>query len=206
MRLQQYLNEGTWSYDDIVSLIKSNCKPFLKDWQSKYLGKFLYSGRDSSKNFDMKKVRKNRRPMSTHIIIHNIIDGWFYKKFGIKARSNAAFGTFNNDHASDYGDVYIIFPIGKYTMISSNKVRDLYVKISNEIRKIYPGFLMDMYDDYLDSGKLNAKQVELTIINFLEKSNYKKNIYNLNEQMVICKKYYMIQSDYQKELKEDLLK
>ena len=206
MRLQQYLNEDTWSYDDMVSLIKANCKPFLKDWQSKYIGKFLYSGRDSSKNYDIKTIRKNRRPMSMHIAMHNIIDDWFYKKFSVRARSNAMFGSFNDDHASEYGDVYMIFPIGKYMMLSSDKVRDLYVKISYEIRKTHPGFLMDMYDNYLDSGKLNAKQVELTIINFLEKSNYKKNIYNLNEQMVICKKYYMVHGDYEHLLKKDLLK
>jgi len=195
MRLHQYLNEDTWSYDDMVSLIKSNCNPFLKDWQSTYKYNFLYSGRKSSKDFDIKTIRKNRKPQNTSLDIHNIVDDWFYREFGVRARSNAMFGTFNRSMAEIYGNLFIVFPIGKYVMLSSDKVRDLYLKLGTE--------LVD-YTIWADF-KVN-EEVKATIINFLEKSNYKKNIYNLNEQMVICKKYYMIHGNYNHILKGDLLR
>ena len=205
MRLQQYLNEGTWSYNDMVSLIKANCKPFLKDWQSTYRYSFLYSGREWFNDFDMRAVRKDRNPQSTPSDIHEWIDDWFYKKFGVRARSNVVFGTFNKNDAENYGEPFMIFPIDKYMMLSSNKVEDLYLTLGKYLRRYDRKFEMITYEFRLRAGDINIDEVKTRIIDFLNKSNYKKNILNLNEQMVICKKYYMIQINYQKELKEDLL-
>ena len=154
---------------------------------------------------DMKVVRKNRKPQSTPSDIHEWIDDWFYEKFGVRARSNVVFGSFDKLVTVDYGEPFIIFPIGKYMMLSSNKVSDLYLTLGKYLRKYNRKFNMFTYDDRIRAGDINVMEMKTRIIDFLNKSNYKKNILNLNEQMVICKKYYMIQINYQKELKEDLL-
>ena len=74
-------------------------------------------------------MRDNRRPLDTPLWLHTVLDDWFYKKFKVRARSNALFCSFNDHLARNYGNVYRVFPIGKYQAISSFKVKDLYFEL-----------------------------------------------------------------------------
>ena len=219
MRLQQYLNEQRAakeldvSLNEMVDLIQEECQPFLKDWKSKYVKHFLYSGRNYGFEFGEGKVRKNRKPKDTPQEIHQMVDDWFKKKFGVRVRSNSMFLSFNRSVAINYGNTtYIIFPIGKYKLFSSSSVEDLYIDIKEMLSKILRdhdafmgGYALHlMYDDIKNIG--SEDEFEEKLYKFLEESFYTTNEYNKNEQALVCDKYYMIDTKYQKELYSMLLR
>jgi hypothetical protein len=78
------------------------------------------------------QVRKDRKPSDTHIVTHRRFDRWFYQHFGIRARSEAVFcvGERGRTSTVQYGDPYIIFPIGEFKYIWSPKITDLYGETS----------------------------------------------------------------------------
>jgi hypothetical protein len=118
----------TPDFETILEILWKKCNPFLKDLiKPGWNGDFLYSGRGDHKDVIMiKKVRDNRRPKDMNPELSTMFDEMFYKKFGFHARSNAIFCTGNYNDAIRYGNVYMIFPVGKYKFIYSNMIRDLY--------------------------------------------------------------------------------
>lgn len=130
MRLINYLNEAI-DIESRFDLIERNCKPFLRDLSRVDYG-VLYSGRQSREIFIERDVRKNRKPKDMDLKIHGWVDDWFYKKFGIRARSNSLFCTSEINVALTYGTPYIICPIGKYEIIWSPEIRDLYSMLDDE--------------------------------------------------------------------------
>jgi hypothetical protein len=202
MKFQNYLNED--KIDTIIKEIKNKCKPFLKDWNKLGRDAFLYSGRSlRNVDFSLKKIRKDRTPKDMPLDLHVLLDNWFYKKFGVKARSNSIFVTFYVDETTLYGEPYMIFPIGKYTAISSAHVRDLY----NELSKLHTYYFgcgrslkfKDSYNKLDDKNKdfLNDKVIEL-----LDKSKYEKGlkIQKGYEIMVITDECFIVSMKYQQEL------
>ncbi|AMT96513.1 MULTISPECIES: hypothetical protein [Psychrobacter] len=75
-----------------------------------------------------------RRPRHSDCFVHEIVDQWFYCKFGIKARSETIFCTPNCHQATKYGEAYeITVPDTiKYKLIYSVKVDDL-IDIEEEV-------------------------------------------------------------------------
>ena len=71
-------------------------------------------------------VRPDRKPTDTPLPIHEFMDNWFYKKFGVKFRSNAMFATKSKGSSQIYGTVYVVFPIGEFKYCYSTVVSDLY--------------------------------------------------------------------------------
>ena len=175
MRLQQYLNEDI--VKERIELIEKNCQPFLKQMKSVNFknGDLLYSGRKSSDEFNKKRVRKDRNPTDTPIKFHNWLDDWFYKKFGIRARSNSVFCTGDTDVIETYGNQYVIFPIGKFKIIWNSQLKDLFNIV------------------HFDYG------IEHWIEEFLKKSKTYKTgdlqgaIKSKNEIMLHCKEYYILE-------------
>jgi hypothetical protein len=49
----------------------------------------------------------------------------------VRARSNALFTSGSRGQAQSYGDVYIVFPKGPYTVIWSDEINDLYIHIKH---------------------------------------------------------------------------
>lgn len=161
---------------------------------------FLYTGRNINynKDFDKRKVRTDRRPKDIKIDIHTAIDDWFYRKFGIRFRSNAVFASFQKDVVHQYGHIYIIFPIGNYTVVSSDRVHDLYIALTT----------IKLYDEDLDylNFDINDPNQKEALYNVLdEEFEYKKGLrWNKSEQMINCKEYYLVSSDFELDLKEIL--
>jgi len=148
MKLNRYLtltiNESKDEYFiDIMRKIYKNCKPFLKEWAKPQKGssdvKFLLSGRESSKIFDKRKIRKDRKPVDTHDTINNDLNDEFQRQFGYPARSNSIFCTSLVVVATTYGDPYMIFPIGKYKYLWNKNIHDLY----NHIQRTFNGLPTD---------------------------------------------------------------
>jgi hypothetical protein len=201
MKFKTYLNEE--SSEEIKSLIEKDCQPFLKNWDNLGIG-LLYTGRKVYISAISKsQVRKDRKPKDTPEEIHKLLDDWFYKKFGVRSRSNAVFATKNYDVAKDYGTPFLIFPIGKYTAISSDRIDDLY----NEIERLfYYSFGLIFNNNRLNSiSNEDMERFKDRIIDMLKSSNYKKGLQiHDNEQMITCKEYYLVNEKHTNYLYNEL--
>jgi hypothetical protein len=202
MKFKEYLNENQ-SKEEIKSILEKDCKPFLKNWDVLGVGLFYTGRREKISSIINKKVRKNRAPRDNPKEIHELLDDWFYKKFGVRSRSNVVFATRNAGVALDYGPPYLIFPIGNYISVSSDKIEDLY----NEIREIF----FDLFKHQLNDYRLNSlsnedmERFKDKIIDMLKSSNYKKGLQrHINEQMITCKEYYLVNIKYENYLYNEL--
>lgn len=74
------------------------------------------------------KTRKDRKPRDSSIELHNEADEYFFKKFGIKFRSQSIFCTGDIQSAKKYGKVAKIKPIGDSQICWSPKCFDLIEK------------------------------------------------------------------------------
>jgi len=189
MRLKKYINENKhtlniFSVSDVISVLYDKCQPFIKDITSpKYgAGGLLYSGRRGTENIFISDVRKNRKPTDTKINVHNDLDTLFKKKFGWKARSNSIFCTGSAEDAADYGNtVYMIFPIGKYRYLWSDKIDDLFFYV----------------DTHLITSDPNRIDRLAKTVNKYKTSDIKKAISSKHEIMVNCDQYLAIHTNYE---------
>jgi len=182
MKFKRYLIEEYTIHDVtvIVNHINNDCKRYLGQLEDYNIRKeeMLTSGRVIPvKVFGEKTIRKDRTPRDMPVNLHKWVDEWFHTKFGIKARSETIFCVSDGVSASNYGEPYLIFPIGEFDIIWSDKVVDLYNRA--EVKH------WD-YDTYIN--------------NFLEfkASTYKKGhlldaLKTSNEIMLHCEKYYVLQ-------------
>jgi len=140
MRLQQFINEKDEMdilddiYEEFITKIYKDCKPFLKEIIPIYrrTKDLLYRGMEyyDKKDYGKQRVRKGRTPSATPLADHIIFDKAFNDKFGVRARSEGIFCSFDESLADQYGDVYVIFPIGKFTALWSNAIYDLTIDAS----------------------------------------------------------------------------
>lgn len=154
MRLYDYLRETDLSYletgegDIPIDKIIEDCEPFLKELKkSRY--DFLYTGRMSKEKAMKKEVRKNRKPRDTPEWAHNIIDEEFESQFGVKARSQSLFSYKDVDMVNMYGDPYFVFPKGKYILLFSEEIQDLYGNLGRKLQETYgkqPLKIMDRFE------------------------------------------------------------
>jgi hypothetical protein len=152
MKLQQYLIEDN-KIEIIhrgITAVYDNCMPFIKDLvkggfdNTHRQDDLLYSGRNKTIPMFSSEIRKNRRPKDMQPFRHDTYDRLFNDKFGVKVRSNSLFCTGNYTEALSYGSglAYLIFPIGQYKVIWSDKVRDLYTDyIANKVFEKYPSMI-----------------------------------------------------------------
>lgn len=197
MKFEKYiLNEATklsYNIDEIVEAIKNDCKPYLKDLGGLYKKHPFLSGRNNNPyDFSRGTVRKDRMPKDTPVELHDIIDNWFYKRFGIKARSNSIFCGLSLGGLSQYGLVKMIFPIGKYTAISSSNIIDLFSEIEDAFTNLGIRAGSGLKDDWHDLLDEDKQTIINSVIHILENGDYKTNGYKTTvEYMVNCKDYYM---------------
>jgi len=200
LRFKNYLNEEV--DPRLIPTLEEDCKPFIKDLMSIRGKNMLYTGRSdySREDFKLKKVRKERDPVDTPKLIHNWVDDWFYKKFGVRARSNSLFASFNYRQANSYGvEAYIAFPVGQYKAISSHKVDDLFEVIITAKGDFDPGAYKLDTNTWLEELPLD-KQTEFKehIYSKLDDANYQnKLVFHQNEYMIVCDEYYIVKLEHE---------
>jgi hypothetical protein len=105
-----------------VEFIKANCSDILKVYQ-KTNPIFLYrgiGGDDDQDDTPLKKIIRgnspiDREPLSTDPRISELLDTTLTKAGFSAIRSNSIFCVGNEYTASNYGDVYVIFPVNGFT-------------------------------------------------------------------------------------------
>ena len=136
MKFQEIEEEeftGDAMISDMFHKIYQNCQPFLQEIGDP--NKFtLYRGIQDTAFTEnpyqgIKDVRlDNRLPTDTSQSDHTEINQYFEEAYGHPYR-NGLFVTGTALIAENYGDVYAIFPIGKFDYIWHPKIPDLYSEI-----------------------------------------------------------------------------
>ena len=160
-----------------------------------------------------KNVRKDRQPKDTSKAVHGVFDEYFEKHFGLKMRSESIFTTSDISTASEYGQPYMVIPIGDYSYCWSPKVEDLTSYYDREInvrvKKMYDVGEIQEYDaemlvkinSILPASVWNIDKVgfdyKKLIFDILDDAKYKdtglKNAISSNhELMIACDSYYVL--------------
>lgn len=135
MFLQQLLllNESTESPEivELRALIKSKCQPYLRQ-VANAKNKVLYRGMrgDHSKLYHTFTVRTDRKPVDSSAALHDALDSALAREFGAKARSAGVFVIGDNNVISEYGEDYMIFPVGDFNCIWSPHIADAYTQLN----------------------------------------------------------------------------
>lgn len=195
-------------YADVMKDIKSKCKSFIKDTKNSYGDTlyFLFSGRAGTRPYFRAPVRKGRDPKDMHPEIHNDFDDQFKRQFGIRGRTECLFATGSTSEASQYGNVFIILPIGKYHILWSPKIKDLFTHIQKEcqydneyksLNALKKRFRLKLNKDTIDDEVERAyrKYIEDTVMTYKVSPISSRTVMAIdsyNELMVSCKEYYAI--------------
>lgn len=199
MRLNNYLNESVDMSDiQIVDYIKDNCQPWLKE-----VGIPLYRGIGSDDTVIIKTPRTDRRPLSYNRSKHDLSDKVFKSIFGWKGRSEAILSTLSKSRSHYFGQSsYMIFPVGNFKYIYSEKVLDfVLIGIGDEgdivIPKHYDSEASDTLNIELDKGN---KEVIDMYTDFLTHNYTDKGLYKYKDKsievMLKCEKYIGIKMEY----------
>jgi len=216
MRFQKFINENgeetlEMRKDDIIG----DCQPFLK--MLKKTGyNFLYSGRTRPGDVYKRKVRKNRRPSDTPQEIHEVVDNMFKREFGVRARGNSMFASVEWESVEYYGEPYYLFPVGKYKLIWSNKVPDLFAYIKKTLMDEFNTgvSLGDFFRDIRKDEEYFEEVMSFVEMHFEEKvlPTYKEtkdtsDIKTPNEVMVMASEVWLVNSvEISKKYMRDFIK
>jgi len=134
-KFNEYLKETIEIKTQIGDMILKNCQPYLKEIKKNNIIKFLYRGTDENvPDIRKKSPRKDRKPRDTYQGLHDMMNDYFRKFYGWKARSEGVFviGHRKPIRTNNYGKPYIFIPIGKYEYLWNPNVEDLYAETDNE--------------------------------------------------------------------------
>ncbi len=183
MKIIELIESEPTDRDEILKLIKKDCKPFLQRIGNKIGSYKLYRGMGFAENKDTivrKSVRLgDRRPMSTAQSKHDRYNKFFVTMFGEPFR-NALFVSGDEDMAKYYGEPYVIFPIGDFDWVWSTAIND----IAMDIRWPDVNGWVNMPPDQITVDE------KLGSLNYTINSNFIGAIKSGNEIMIRGKEYY----------------
>jgi hypothetical protein len=153
MRLRRHLKDSdagdyepkitTTKTDEIIAILKRDCKPFLSSRRSKR--DLLWRGVKQKLNSDYVKIttRTNRKPKDTPKELHDLMNFEFKKAFGWKPRSEGVFTFTKASNAGGYGNqTVMMFPIGNFKYVWSNKIEDLWNEMNdNDVQATVERFI-----------------------------------------------------------------
>ena len=155
----------------------------LKKLSKKTYNIHLFRGTEDRGDYFIRDVRQDRRPKDSDIRWHNSLDDAFFKKWGIRPRSQSLFCEFGIPEG--YSRVYVVLPIGDYTLVSSTMVFDAYGRQPSEVK--------DYKQEAVNLVKLYKKNTSVGYIKNLVYMSGKKH----TEVMMVCKSYLALHTWYQ---------
>jgi hypothetical protein len=213
MRLVRYINENE-VFELWKEQIKNDCSFYWENVRSAEK-RALYRGiRGAHQSFIKKEVRQDRKPLATRNELHFAADESFERVFGFKARSQAIFATGLTSDAEYYGNVYIIFPIGKFQFVWSKKIGDLY---GNFMKRKFdktpddPGqyTFTNMEPKYTEKERklketdpfkwettVMLKHLDKQVKKLYQTNDLPSAIWSHNEIMIHCKSYYAVSAEF----------
>ena len=190
MRLKQYIFESSdITYDDI-QMIKKDCKKFF--YESRFMHRNLPLYRRMKRNIKKYEIitpRKNRKPRDTPIEIHKELDKLFKNEFGWKVRSEGVFCS-GSITSSIYGNLYYMFPIGKFEYVWSPDIKDLTVELERF------DVLLSQDDKWYTTNIKETDEILSQLIYTYKDDNFLKALESGKEIALKCDKYYAVNANY----------
>jgi hypothetical protein len=210
------LDESSNSFDKIVEILESDCKPFLDEVSSKGIECIFRGSRPSNSeeidDLDIYKkiVRTDRKALDSDKEISDMFDNMFGEKFGVKPRSSGVFTTKKFETTSAYGIRYIFVPIGDYKYYWNPNCEDLFTNIRftswyRRFTKPEMNYKVSMVKRFYDF--ITKNNLEKEVHSSLEKlvNGYKNIDLEDNkdqEIMFICKQYYLLDAAWLDQYKQ----
>jgi hypothetical protein len=140
----------------------------------------LYRGMDMNKPVTVIKPYKKRRPLDTIIQYHAFTNSKSEEVLGIKVR-DLIFSRVYPGPVKDYGNPYLLFPLGDYTLYYNEKVRDFttyydaHIKLSTMVMRA----MSELFGDFKAYTPVKA-DVELLVDGLLVEDHvsFRKTINN----------------------------
>jgi len=170
MKLKNYLTEYISDKNDVMAreedptlnetlkVLEKDCSQFIKE-----TGGFLFRGtnRKLGEPYKKMKARKDRKPLDTSTVGHELADKLFKKKFGWKVRSEGVFTTNRTTMARGYGvNVYMFFPVNGYKYVWSEDVVDFFITYvdakNNNSGQTTPELMNSIVNEYTNKGLKNV--------------------------------------------------
>lgn len=202
MRAYELLTEQS-KIKDVKKFITKHCQPFLKEigGMENIHEYVLYRGSKniSDDNLIIPAVN-NRPPTNSSKILHNVINKAM-QTAGIKARrDNSLFVTGNMGEAEQYGEVYVVIPIGSFEISWSNKIKDFYIDIVDYADEFTSADDISDFEEFhyeIDRETINLYEDDLLkfVKKYYKKKNLQKAIKSKNEIMILAEKYFLIKED-----------
>jgi len=188
--MQDLSQKSMWQ--KTIAGIKQDCQPWLKQINYDISTFPIYRGLGTvEKPVLKKKVRLlKRRPTDTSEGAHELLNKSFTTLFGEPFR-NAMFASGDFTVTNDYGNLYMVFPIGEFTFIWSSDVKDIFSEHENQLDRIAAG-----YDP--EDGTMPIDDIEGTMLEYVNNLGYhttdlKNAIASGSEIMIRCESYYALQ-------------
>lgn len=197
MKFKQYLTEWSEYASKLPEVLKKDCIPYLKSTSGKHPIVFYRGSKTSTTDYFKVKTRKNRIPKDTPLEIHNKINKLFKKKFGWFPRSEGVFASSGMDQAgiySPYGNISIIFPIGKFTFLYNNNVYDLTDELENTFNILTTDYGKKGQKEWSVRKGINDDTIDTTL-QMIVNTYTNKNLHYISDNTEIvfkCKEYYMV--------------
>lgn len=191
MRFKQYITEtmnfSTDNWKNLSSLLNKDCMSYIKELNG--VDTLLLKGvKKIPSYYEVKTIRTNRKPRIISNELHNKMNQYGEKLFGWNIRSEGLFCTNNKLLTDTWGKPSIVFPIGSIKYIWNEDVNRLYE-------------LYDDYDNYGNNDEVQKKMIDEIYLNMEDYhdnnlNEYLKRTKYINECIVKCKKYYLINYEW----------
>lgn len=217
MKFKTFINEiKAPRWRDVDSFIKKNCKDYIKktgydlsindpNYLSKGKNKILYRGMKKARGITVKKVRKDRKPVDTEIRMSKLINHAFHDLFGWYPRTEAMFAFGDSNYAEDFGNVFVVFPIGSFQFIYSPQVLDLSGSFIDNLMARISIDISDLFmEKFIQGAQVDSNEVREAIEltkkvmkehNYTNK-NLKRGIIAGVEIMIGCDSYLAIEEEW----------
>ncbi len=173
-----------YEFGEIINILEANCSQFLDELSSKKeypIFRGATNMDDVTDGMWEKESRDDRFPRDSAGDFSEDFDDAFYKKFGVRLRSNGVFTSKSPFVAGSYaGSFYMFFPVDGYKYYHNNKALDLFA-----LQPVY----YDYPDDYSDQREDVISKINDWVNGY--EMNKMENA-GLCELTFICKKYYLV--------------
>lgn len=118
------------NWEALMAALKKDCSQYLgvvsEEW-CLLRGAYDYS---YAPEIEVHQIRRDRYPSATSTEITDAVNAAMSQKVGFKPRTQALFVTLDEQQAGIYGQPFMIFPVGDFSIAYLEGVRDLYSLIS----------------------------------------------------------------------------
>jgi hypothetical protein len=184
MRFKEFLSE---SNDFDLEKFKVDCRFYLE--QMNGINNFLFHGtKRSPTDFKIGIFKEREGPRDSPHGLHAGVNSVFQKNFGFPFR-NGLFTTSCKSDARVYGELNVIFPIGKFEWLcnTGSDFTDLTLMLGHS--DLVPGMkLMD--PARVDIANANLIEIVEKSKDWLHNTDLVKCVESENEIMLKCDKYY----------------